>query len=116
MKFLRSEPAFHYRALRMVSEGGAWELGLSPYSYGVRLRMGRIGRPPSVLDFCMGHDTNLFMPVLTAVLGRLDHLVESASANEIDAVFPWAGTRPDLAIHLKSLLGNAGSPVGEFRC
>jgi hypothetical protein len=116
MQFLRSEPAFHYRALRMISEGGAWELGLCPYSHGVRLRMGRIGRPPSVLDFCMGHDANLFLPVLTAVLGRLEPLAESASAKEIDAVFPWAGTRPDLAVHLDSLLGNASSSVGEFRC
>jgi len=103
MKFLRSEPAFHYRTLRMVSEGGAWELGLCPYSHGVRLRMGRIGRPPSVLDFCMGHDTNLFMPVLMAVLRRLEPLAECATAKEIDAVFPWAGTRPDLSIHLVAL-------------
>jgi hypothetical protein len=116
MKFLRSEPGFHYRALRMVSEGETWELGLSPYSHGVRLRMGRIGRPPSVLDFCMGHDTDLFLPVLTAVLARLEPLAEEASVKEIDAVFPWAGTRPDLAVHLEELLGPASSFVGEFRC
>jgi hypothetical protein len=104
MKFSRSEPGFHYRALRMVSEGGRWELGMSPYSQGMRLRMGRIGRPPSVLDFCLGHDTSLFLPVLTAVLHRLAPLAETDTAAEIDAVFPWAGTRPDPAVHLCKLL------------
>ena len=103
MKFSRGEPGFHYRALRMVSEDGAWELGLSPYSHGVRLRMGRTGRPPSVLDLCLGHDTNLFLPVLKAVLSRLEPLADGVSAQEIDAVFPWAGTRPDLANHLPLL-------------
>ena len=107
MKFLRGEPAFHYRALRMVSEGGIWELGLCPYSHGMRLRMGRTGRPPSVLDFCLGHDSALILPVLTAVLGRLDPLAEATSAAGIDAVFPWAGSRPDLAVHLGELLKEA---------
>ena len=104
MTFSRREPGFHYRALRMVSAEGTWELGLSPYSHGMRLRMGRMGRPPSVLDFCLGHDTTLFLPVLTAVLQRLEPLAETVTAAEIDAVFPWAGTRPDPAIHLGKLL------------
>jgi hypothetical protein len=119
VKFQRAEPSFHYRTLRLVSEAGRWELGLSPYSHGMRLRMGRSGRPPSVLDFCLGHETRRFLPVLSTVTQRLGPLAESASAREIDAVFPWAGTRPDLAEHLTLLLaperakeqaGSAGSP------
>jgi hypothetical protein len=107
MKFHRGEPGFHYRALRMVSEEGRWELGLSPYSHGMRVRMGRAGRPPSVLDFCLGHDTSLFLPVLGAVLHRLERVPETASAAEIDAVFPWAGTRPEPAVHFRELLQHA---------
>jgi len=102
--FRRIEPNREYRALRLLSEGGRWELGLSPYQNGIRLRMGLAGRPPSVLDFCLGHHADICTPVLLAVLRRLEPLPESSSAKEIDAVFPWAGTRPDLVLHLAALL------------
>lgn len=108
MTFHRVEPNSHYRALRLVSAGGRWELGLSPYQSGIRLRMGLSGRPPGVMDFCLGHDERLPGPVLLAVLSRLEPLDDTSSAEEIDAVFPWKGTRPDLAVHLEPLL--RGSP------
>jgi len=103
--FRRAEPTGEYRVLRLVSEEGRWEIGLSRYQSGVRLRMGPAGRPPKVMDFCLGHDGRLYAPVLLAVVGILKGIPESASANEIDAGFPWAGTRPDLAIHLPLLIG-----------
>ena len=43
-------------------------------------------------------------PEATAWTAALEPLADGASALEIDAVFPWAGTRPDLAIHLQPLL------------
>jgi len=104
MTFLADSPNEHYRELRLVSSEGGWELGFALFAAGPRLRMGRPGRPPSVLDFCLGKDGTIYMPVLTAVLKRLEPLTESATNDEIDAVFPWAGTRPDLAIHLEPLL------------
>ncbi len=66
--------------------------------------MGLTGRPPSVIDICLGYDTTLYSPVLLAVMQRLEAIPESATAQQIDALFPWAGTRPDPAIHLQSLL------------
>lgn len=107
MIFSRVEPSSDYRALRLLSETSRWELGLSPYLDGVRIRMGRAGRPPSVIDFCLGHDTALYSPALLAVTKLLEQLPESASAEEIDALFPWAGTRPDPAIHLQQLISEA---------
>lgn len=107
MNFFRAEPNSHFRALRLVSESGRWELGMSPYSHGMRLRMGSTGRPPQVMDFCMGRDESLFPKVLVAVVKRLEHLSENATAEEIDAVFPWVGTRPDLGVHLEGLLRSA---------
>jgi hypothetical protein len=104
MTFKRAAPSNHFRSLRLLSEGGRWELGLSPYSHGMRLRMGLAGRPPHVMDFCLGRDPELFPRVLVAVLKRLDPLDEMTPPEEIDAVFPWAGTRPDLAAHLTALL------------
>ena len=104
MTFQRAEPTANYRVLRLLSEGGRWEVGLSDYARGIRIRMGRTGRPPAVIDFCLGGDASLYPNVLLAVLARLEPVQESASAAEIDALFPWAGTKPDLDSHLASLL------------
>jgi len=104
MKFRRVEPNGTYSSLRMSSEQGVWEFGLSVGSSGTRLRMGRAGRPPRVLDFCMGQDANCYASVTLAVLAKLDRLPEESNEEEIDGLFPWAGTRPDLAIHLEALL------------
>ena len=104
MTFHRVTPNNHFRALRLLSEGGRWELGLSPYHQGMRLRMGLAGRPPQVMDFCLGRDAGLFAKVLVAVLRRLETLDELATPREVDAAFPWAGTRPDLAVHLAGIL------------
>ena len=109
MIFHRTEPNHDYRSLRFQSGEGRWELGLSPYQYGIRLRMGQAGRPPSVIDFCLGYDTSLYLPVLLAVMQRLEGLDESATEQEIDSLFPWAGTRPDPAVHLKELLNHQHS-------
>jgi hypothetical protein len=106
--FHRVEPNGHYRALRMLSAEGRWELGLSPYQEGIRLRMGIVGRPPSVLDFCLGKNPSLLSPALLAVMQRLTSVSEEACVREIDEQFPWAGTRPDLSRHLEALLESAG--------
>ncbi|MEO7101280.1 MAG: hypothetical protein ABI162_18150 [Luteolibacter sp.] len=104
MTFKRADPNNHFRSLRLLSDHGRWELGLSPYSHGVRLRMGLAGRPPRVMDFCLGRDAGLFPKVLVAVLKRLESLDEISTPEEVDAVFPWAGTRPDMTVHLAALL------------
>ena len=117
MIFQRAEPNEHYDALRLVSGGGSWEFGLSLRPTGTRLRMGRVARPPAVLDFCMGTDAAVYAEIFQAVLGRLEPLAETATEVEIDAVFPWAGTRPDLAVHLQLLLAGekmGDSPRGSF--
>lgn len=86
-----------------MSVGGHWEIGLSPYAHGIRLRMGSAGQPPEVMDFCLGHESDLIARTLVAVLERLVPLEEKASLEEIDAAFPWAGTRPDPSRHLAEL-------------
>lgn len=104
MIFQRTDPNSEYRALRFLSGNGRWELGLSPYQSGIRLRMGLAGRPPSIIDFCLGHDPGLCSPVMLATLKILESVPETASPIEVDAAFPWAETRPDLSVHLKPLL------------
>ncbi len=104
MTFRSASPSDSYRVLRLVSMEGWWELGLSDYSSGMRLRMGRAGRPPGVMDFCLGLDASLPGPVLAAVVARLATLPEKSTPSEVDALFPWAGTRPNMAVHLAALL------------
>ena len=104
MTFHRADPTANYRVLRLLSEGCCWEIGLSHYARGIRIRMGRAGLPPSVIDFCLGGDSSLYAPVLLAILERLESAPESASPDEIDTLFPWAGTRPNLVSHLAPLL------------
>jgi hypothetical protein len=108
MTFRRADPTSQYRALRLVSNAGVWELGLSDYASGIRLRMGNTGRPPSVLDFCTGFNSSLAATTLLAVLRLIEPLAESSAASEIDALFPWAGRRPDLTIDLAPFLSAAG--------
>lgn len=110
MTFRRVDPNSHYRALRFLSEEGRWEIGLSPYHNGIRLRMGSAGRPPSVIDFCLGQNTDIYSPVLLSVMRILEAVEETASPAELDAAFPWKGTRPDLNIHLEALLGGGYPP------
>lgn len=73
--------------------------------------MGLAGRPPQVMDFCLGRDESLFSQVLVAVLKRLEPVDEMSSPDAVDAEFPWAGTRPDLAIHLAELTNRDRSIV-----
>ena len=103
MHFYSADPNPHYRSLRLISTEGLWDLGFSPYHHGIRLRMGPYGRPPSVMDFCLGRDPELWGRVLAYTLDRLAPLPESADPKTIDAVFPWANARPDLRIHLPGL-------------
>jgi len=107
VNFRRIKPCSDYLSLRFESETGRWNLGLSPYQHGVRIRMGLAGRPPSLIDFCLGHDGSIYSPMLLAVMNRLEQLPESSSAEEIDSLFPWARTRPDPSIHLEQLLSLA---------
>jgi len=107
--FRRADPTPDYRVLRLVSNCGRWELGLNDYQSGYRLRMGLSGRPPSLMDFCLGRDPQLCTPVLLAVLCRLENAAGSSSAEELDALFPWRGTRPDLRLHLELLLERQAS-------
>jgi len=104
MRFHRADPTPHYRSLRLVSEGNRWELGMSRYQHGMRMRMGLSGMQPGTIDFCMGLNGGNYSSILLAILKRLEPVPEGATHEAIDAVFPWRGTRPDLSIHLRPLL------------
>ena len=104
MEFRRVEANSQYRSLRLLSTGGRWELGLSPYHHGMRVRLGRAGQLPKLLDCCLGRDESLYGPVMLALVGKLDSLSEHALPTEIRSLFPWEGISPDLSLFLPLLL------------
>ena len=108
MKFTRVDPDFHHPALRLASDSGIWNIGLWRGSDGLRLRMGKSGRRPDTIDVCLGPDPTHYPGIVISVVSRVETLPESATSTEIDALFPWRGSRPDLSIHLPDLL--MGSP------
>lgn len=112
MNFQRADPTAQYRVLRLVSEGQKWELGMSRYHHGMRMRMGLMGRPPGIMDFCMGLDGRLYPVVLLEILDRLESVPEDGSPEAIEAIFPWYGTRPDVSKHLNLLLATTAATEG----
>jgi len=113
VNFRRVHPNGEYRVLRLLSETDLWELGLSPYAHGMRLRMGRAGRRPSVFDLCCGHESLRAAHALAGVVAILRTIPESSSAAGIDSRFPWAGTRPDLALHGAALYRALQNEAGD---
>jgi hypothetical protein len=107
MEFRRVEVNSQYRSLRLLSVGGLWELGLSPYHHGMRVRMGRVGQLPKLLDCCLGWNKALYGPVMLALIERLDPLGEDALSAQVQAVFPWKGVSPEISGYLPLLLGKA---------
>jgi hypothetical protein len=55
----------------------------------------------------------IYAPVLLAVLRRLQELDETSTPEMIDSVFPWAGTRPNMTVHLPELLESA-NPISAM--
>ncbi len=107
MKFTCIDPNYHYSYLRLTDTNRKWELGMSPFNYGMRMRMGTYSHPPKVIDFCMGLDSKVYMPILQSILRRLESATESASPACIDALFPWKGRRPRLNDDLSILLSES---------
>lgn len=109
MNFQRVDANSHYRSLRFVSTEGNWELGLSPYHHGMRIRMGRNGGVPKVLDACLGRDETIYGAVLLALIRKLEAVSEGVTSCELSRIFPWQGTSPNLAIFLNALLTDSES-------
>lgn len=104
MKFTRVDPDSHHPVLRLASESETWSVGLWRGAEGLRLRMGLSGRRPDTIDVCLGPDPATYPQIVIAVVTLVESLPESASATEIDALFPWRGVRPDPGTHFPELL------------
>jgi hypothetical protein len=94
MKFKAVEPDENFSLLRLVSEGGKWELGLRPMLFGVRVSLGRVWAVGLVVDYCAGAKVADQFGVLAVVLDILEHFPEEASERDALGFFPEQRIRP----------------------
>jgi len=71
MKFKVTPPDENFPILRMVSEGGKWEVGYVPMIFGVRVRLGQVGNGWVECDLCCGPSLLLRAKVLCYILATL---------------------------------------------
>lgn len=93
MKFTPAPPDEGYM-LRFVSEGGAWEVGLGPVMYGIRVRAGRVGDGYYAVDLCGGADQFFTAQLLASVTIVLEALPEHVTPGAVHDLFPTYCVRP----------------------
>jgi hypothetical protein len=94
MKFHRVQTEPNYDRLKLVSEGGEWELGLWRVMFGVRVRFGLAGAGGVELDYCAGADPMFQLELLNAVHIILQEVPESVTCGEIQRMFPGFHIKP----------------------
>lgn len=94
MKFKMAKPEPNFDRLKLVSEGGIWELGLWSVMFGVRLRLGRTGAGGVNLDYCAGANQLFQMELLNAVHIILQEVPETISERDLEAMFPDYTRKP----------------------
>jgi hypothetical protein len=95
MKFKLAQTDENFPLLRMVSEGGKWELGYVPMLFGVRVRLGRVGAYKVDCDLCCGSDPELRARVLGYILITLYSKDEAGlTAQSIRSLFPQPTVKP----------------------
>lgn len=94
MKFTRAEPTGNFPKLRMVSEDGAYEVGLYPVLFGVRIRAGRVNSPVCDIDYCAGADQLFQVMLLGTVVAILESLPNGTPSSEIRRMMPGFERKP----------------------
>lgn len=94
MKFHRVPTEPNFDRLKLVSEGGEWELGLWSVMFGVRVRFGRTGACGVELDYCAGADPLFQMELLNAVHIILQEIPETVTESELRRIFPDFHIKP----------------------
>lgn len=94
MKFIRSENDENFTVLKLVSEGGQWELGCCRVLFGVRIKLGRAGSGFCALDYCAGDNPLFQLELLNAVRIILLKVPEDADYPTVEMMFPGFSIKP----------------------
>lgn len=93
MRF-RPAPADEVLFVRLVSEGGQWQLGLHRVLFGVRVMAFRTGSMFVAVNYCAGREPYLMQRLLTAIQVILERFPESAREVDVEAVMPGFSVKP----------------------
>jgi hypothetical protein len=88
MKFYLAPTEPNYDLFKLVSENGAWELGLWKVLFGARVRFGQAGACGVELDYCAGADPHFQIELLNAVHIILQEVPETVTPGQIQRMFP----------------------------
>jgi hypothetical protein len=94
MKFRRAPVEPNFDRLKLVSEGGEWELGLWSVMFGARVRFGRTGACGVELDYCAGDDPLFQLELLNAVHIILQEVPETVTESQLRHIFPDYTIKP----------------------
>ena len=95
MIFHATSPSEDFDIFRMESAGGRWELGGYRVIFGVRVRVGMVGKGWCAADLCCGADPMLRAKVLAYVLWKLEALDEETTTERaISDLFPYPDVKP----------------------
>jgi hypothetical protein len=95
MKFVQAEPNQNYEVARYVSEGGGWELGLIPRTFG-RFAIGfsPINAIGPTVTYCLGDDHTFIQNAVATIMLALMAYPETVSERQLALEFPAWNVRP----------------------
>lgn len=94
MKFFPASVDENFPLMHMVSEDGFWEIGYVPMIFGVRVRIGRVGEPYVLVDYCAGDTFDGRSRLLLLCLTLLEGVDEVVSDQRILELFPFEKIKP----------------------
>ncbi len=94
MKFHQIAPDENYSVLKLTSENGVWELGLTQMIFGVRVRAGVRGDGWCPVDYCGGADRCFVAALLSVITGILETFPEEVTPSEIQKLLPTYERKP----------------------
>jgi len=95
MKFHHVPTDENYAILKLASEDGSYEVGLSPVIYGVRIRGGKANWGCCDIDYCAGADQLFQIRLLDTVVKILEMVPDGTSSGAICRVLPKCDRKPN---------------------
>lgn len=94
MKFFPTPTDENFPLDHWISEEKKWEMGFVRMIFGVRVRVGRVGKGYVVLDLCAGADSEFRNELLCCVMIILLPVSEDITEGELEKLFPQCNRKP----------------------
>jgi hypothetical protein len=93
MVFIIAGPNEDY-AVRFVSWGNRWQIGLSPVIFGHRVRVSLVGSPTYEFDYCAASQFGFAINLLEVIKDIMETFDEAIEPSEIKKLLPSYEIRP----------------------